>query len=115
MGHGFVTHRSQNCLSYMLKNRLEGEFLKGGVTNSGNRKGVLEMVETCFRQLPALPVPSIQAVSHVGWSIKEESRAESTSLVERNRNQFLKDSIPGLEPTAQYTTAKDPTRRTCFF
>jgi hypothetical protein len=58
----------------MLKNRLEGEFLKG-IANSGNRKGVLEMMETCFRQLPTLRVPSIQAVSHVGWSIKEESRA----------------------------------------
>jgi hypothetical protein len=105
MGHGFVTHLSQDCLSNMLKNRLEGEFLKG-VANSGNSKGVLEMVETYFRQLPALPVPSIQAVSRwLAGRLKRNLDQESKSRVKRNRNQFLKDSIPGLEPTAQSSSS----------
>jgi hypothetical protein len=53
----------------------EGQFLKG-VANSGNRSDALEMLEMCFKQLPALPVPSIQAASRrVGWSIVKESRA----------------------------------------
>jgi hypothetical protein len=46
--------------------------------------------------------------------LKRNLEQESTSLVERNRNQFLKDSIPELESTAQYTTAKDPTRAHLF-
>jgi hypothetical protein len=52
MGHGLVvTHRNQNYLTNAVKILLEGEYLKG-VTNSGNRKGVLEMVETCCNKLP---------------------------------------------------------------
>jgi hypothetical protein len=62
MGHGLVTHRSQNKLSNAVETLLDGEFLKG-VANSGDRKGVLEMVESCFKKLPALAIPSISAVS----------------------------------------------------
>jgi hypothetical protein len=47
-------------MSNAVKNLLEEEFLNG-VTNSGDRKGVQEMVETCFKKLPGLAAPSIQA------------------------------------------------------
>jgi hypothetical protein len=60
MGHGLVTHRSQNHLSSAVKNIY---WKVKGVANSGDRKGVLEMMESCFKKLPALAVPSILAVS----------------------------------------------------
>jgi hypothetical protein len=62
MGHGLVAYRSQNYISEPVRVRLENDFQKG-VTNSSNRKGVLEMVETCMNTLPVLMTPSIQAVS----------------------------------------------------
>jgi hypothetical protein len=92
MGHGLVMHRNQNYLTSAVRNLLEVEYQKG-VANSGSRKGVLEMVETCCKTLPALMVPSILAVSSwlAGRLQRNPAARESASSEERtNRNQFLK-------------------------
>jgi hypothetical protein len=98
MGHGLVTHRYQNYMSNAVKNLLEIEFLKG-VTNSGDRKGVLEMVETCLKKLPVLAVPSIQAVSSwLASRLKRDPQLNSTSQQEDR-------SKPKSESEGQQTRA----------
>jgi hypothetical protein len=53
-----------NALDPMTKEILEEQHQKG-VTNSSNRKGVLEMVEACESRVPLLLLPSVNSVS--GW------------------------------------------------
>jgi hypothetical protein len=64
LGHGLVTWRTVNVLDPIIKEILEEQYQKG-VTNSSNRKGVLEMVEVCGTRVPFLLSPSINSVS--GW------------------------------------------------
>jgi hypothetical protein len=62
LGHGLIVHRVTIYLTTSVKQILDTEFEKG-VTDTSNRKGILEMVEQCARQLPKLLVPTIMAVS----------------------------------------------------
>jgi hypothetical protein len=75
-----------------VKNLLEVEYQKG-VANSGSRKGVLEMVETCFKMLPALMVPSIQAVSSwLAGRLARDPAKESTSREERTKPKSVSET-----------------------
>ena len=51
MGHGLLLFRPQASLDATVRAILE-EMYQKGVTNSSNRKGVLEMVEECSNRLP---------------------------------------------------------------
>jgi hypothetical protein len=64
-----------------------------GVANSGSRKGVLEMAETCCKALPALMAPSILAVSSclTGRLHRNPAARESTSSEERNKPKSVSE------------------------
>ena len=62
MGHGLIDSREQNPLDVVMVEILEALYQEG-VHKSSNRKGVLEMEETCGRHLPRLLIPEVHEIS----------------------------------------------------
>ena len=121
MGHGLVVQRSQTYISAAVMSLLEKEFAKGE-KKSSNRKGVLEMVETCSNTLPVLLVPSIQAVSSwLAGRLKQTSDAldgsEGSSSKSNKPKRFAEEwqqSSAEVLTESQRKAATDQTKEHLF-
>ena len=120
MGHGLQMGWSTSVLDDVVKEILEKLYQKG-IDKASNRKGVLEMVEECAKQVPSLMAPKVHEVSSwLSSRLARDDKKQKQTTKKEESKQHIKMAFEKWQDEAavlkkdQATKAADPERRQLF-